>query len=179
MEADWSVEIGPDLPSIDASWPGFVDLRVSTNAIDEIREAAQFPALRNALFLFNSGNSPVFTVKCDAWALDEGEIDPDEFGALRDEACVGFASYVDIVERDPMKFTSFQHHEQRAREVVTHLHALHLGAGRIDLVLRNAFVDGESGFGITLYAAGCGSDPESARKAWEAVLAAAVAATIA
>lgn len=179
MEADWSVEIGPELASIDASWPGFIDLQASTKAIGEIKEAAQYPALSNALFLFNAVSSPVFTVKCDAWALAADEIDPDEFDALRDEASVGFASYIDIVERDPMKFVSFRHHEQRARKVVAQLRALHLGAARIDLVLRNGFVNGESGFGITLYAAGCGSNPESARKAWEAVLAAAVAATTA
>lgn len=179
MEADWSVEIGPDLPCIDASWPGFVDLRASTRSIGEIKEAAQFPALRNALFLFNAANSPVFTVKCDAWTLAEDEIDPDEFGALHEEACAGFASYIDVVERDCARFVGFPHHEQRAREVVTRLRPLDLGASRMDLVLRKAFVNGESGFGFTLYAAGCGANPESARKAWEAVLAVTVAATIA
>lgn len=179
MEADWSVEVGPDLPFIDASGPGFVDLRASTKAIGEIKEVAQYPPLRNALLLFNSASSPLFTVKCDAWALAGDEIDPDEFAARRGEACTGFASYIDIVERDPGKFTNFQHHEQQMRNWIAHLRSLDLGPGRVDLVLRKAVVNGQSGFGITLYAAGCGANPESARKAWEAVLAAAVAAAIA
>ena len=30
VEADWSVEIGASLPMIDADWPGFVDLRLTS-----------------------------------------------------------------------------------------------------------------------------------------------------
>src|SRR5690242_15140068 len=107
MEADWSVEIGPGLPVIDAAWDGFVDLRSSPEKIHAIVEARQHPALREALLMLNGAGSPVFTTKCDCWRLPVAEIDPDEFGATREIARVGFASYIDVVERDPSRFASF------------------------------------------------------------------------
>jgi hypothetical protein len=179
MEADWSVEVGSGQHSIDASWEGFVDLQTSPHAINAIEEAIQHSALREALLSLNAEDSSVFTAKCDVWALVQEEIDPDEFGASHEEARVGFASYIDILERDPARFASFQFHEQQLRDIVSRLRMLALPQSRVDFVLRSATVKEQNGYGFTLYAAGCGSNEADAYSAWQAVLAAVVAATIA
>ena len=179
MEADWSVEIGPGLPVIDVAWNGFIDLQSSPERTDEIEEARQHPAVREALLVLNSARSPLFTTKCDCWALSESEIDPDEFAATREMARVGFASYIDVVERDPFRFASFDLHEKRVRELASNLRKTDLLSGRVDVVVRAAVLKAQNGFGITLYAAGCGATEGSAYVAWQAVLGAAIAATIA
>jgi hypothetical protein len=178
MEADWSVEIGPGLPSIEASWDGFVDLRASPHTINCVAEAAQHPALRDALQTLNAEDSPLITTKCDTWPLAGEEIDPYEFGATDEEAVVGFASYIDILDRNAYS-ASLSFHEQHLRQLTSHLRELDLGNCRVEFVVRAAVSESESGFGITLYAAGCGADNAIAYASWQAVLPAAVAATIA
>lgn len=178
MEADWSVEIGSDLPVMDAAWDGLVDLRSSPEKVDEIEEARRKPAMREALLVLNSNDSPVFTTKCDCWTLSEAEIDPDEFAASRENARLGFASYVDIVDRDRARFTSFDTHEQWARAMTEVMHALDVHQGRVDVVVRAAVLHAQNGFGVTIYAAGCGAREADACAAWRAVLAAVAAATI-
>ena len=178
MEADWSVEIGPGLSCIEGSWADFVDLRTSPHAIDALEEARHH-ALRTALVEFNANDSPVFTSKCDTWGLAGEEIDPDEFAASVDNARVGFASYLDVLQRDATQFSSFEFHERRGRYLVNHLRLLAVEHGRVDIVLRAAVTKEGSGYGLTLYAAGCGADEASAYTAWQTLLAAVVAATIA
>jgi hypothetical protein len=179
MEADWSAEIGADLPVIDATWDGFVDLRSSPEKIDEIEEARQHPVMREVLLMLNSAGSPVFTTKCDCWRLPEAEIDLDEFAATHETVRAGFASYIDIVERDSVRFASFKLHEHWERETASSLRKINLFSGRVDVVLRSAVFCEQPGFGITLYAAGCGSSESEADAAWGRMLVAAVAATIA
>ena len=178
MEADWAVKIGTDLPVIDGSWEGFVDLQTSPQMIGMVAEA-QHPALRTALLALNSASSLLWTTKCDAWTIADHEIDPDEFDASERHARVGLSSYIDILERDAARFISFEFHEQRVRDISTHLRSLALRDGRVDLVVRAASWKEQSGYGFTLYAAGCGTSESTAYAAWQAVLVAAVAATIA
>lgn len=179
MEADWSVEIGPDSACIDDSWEGFIDLRSSPDAVESVIEATGHLALREALLALNCDKSPVFTTKCDTWNLADNEIDPDEFNARKEDARVGFASYIDIRERNPTRFASFEFHEQRARDIAERLQTIDLPQGRVDIVVRAAVSNRSEGYGLTLYAAGCGSTVENAVAAWQAVLPATVAATIA
>ncbi|MGC2618847.1 MAG: hypothetical protein WA414_07370 [Acidobacteriaceae bacterium] len=185
MEADWSAEIGPDLPIIDADWPGFVELRNHPEALLEIPEAAPFPALRDALTALNATDSPLLTAKCDIWTVNPDELDSSEFDFPPAEASTGIAcytgraSYLDMLIRDPALAQSFAHHESWVRAAVHHLRTLPITHGRVDLIVRAAVRDGQSGFGVTLYAAGCGRDTASAQTAWEAVVRAAVTVTIA
>jgi hypothetical protein len=178
MEADWSVEAGPQLDIIDAGWAGFVDLRREPDAVMRIGEAARYDPLRVALAELNAAESPLFTVKCDVWGLAENEIDPDEFGAAAGAAQAGMASYVDVLAREPGLYASFARHQAWAQAVVLRLREYPIAQGRVDLVVRSAQAGGAEGFGITLYAAGCGSESAAAQAAWEAVLRAAVTATI-
>jgi hypothetical protein len=178
MEADWSVEVGPQLDVIDADWTGFVDLRAKPEAAEQIPEAARYRPLADALVALNAADSPLFTAKCDVWGLAENEIDPDEFDAAAGEAHAGMACYVDVLAREPGLFASFARHEAWAQAVVDRLRGAEIAQGRVDLVVRGARACGAEGFGVTLYAAGCGRDSAAAQTAWEAVLGAAVTATI-
>jgi hypothetical protein len=184
MEVDWAAEVGPDLPSIDVPWEGFIDLRQATQTGAEqsvsqgVEEAAAHPALRDALVALNSHASPVFTSKCDAWTMPGSEIDRDEFSALAADAQGGFASYIDVLLRDVTNFASFEFHKRWARSLATHLRIPAIPNGRVDFILRTGTVDREPGYGLTLYAAGCGADAARAYAAWQTVLAAAVTATI-
>ena len=186
MEADWAAEISPDLPCITVPWnisgsisgEGFIDLRHNSAAIDDIEEAATHPALREALLTLNSTASPLFTAKCDLWTLSQSEIDPDEFASSPENAQYGTASYIDVLCRDLSACASFEFHERWARRLTDLLRARDLSHGRVEIVLRPSLVDENSGFGLTLYAAGCGASPLDAHHSWQTVLSAAVAATI-
>ena len=178
MEADWAAEVGPDLPSIDVPWEGFVDLRLVPFAPPTLAEAAAHRAIAEALATLNALQSSVFTVKCDVWKLTRCEIDPDEFAADAEDAREGFASYLDILRLDHAAFASFELHERWARRLTERLRNIALANGRVDLVIRPASVNSSSGYGLTLYAAGCGTDETAACASWEAVLSAAVTATI-
>src|SRR5580658_9171216 len=153
MEADWAAEIGADLPSIDVPWECFVDLRDAPSAAAAVEEAIDHPALREALLTLNSKASPVFTTKCDVWTLSSSEIDHDEFASHFENAQEGFASYIDILQRDPDQFASFDFHERWSRSLTHHLQDLTLSNGRAEIVIRPANVDASPGYGLTLYAA--------------------------
>jgi hypothetical protein len=178
VEADWSVEIGAGLAVIEADWPGFVDVRRHPFRLAEIAEANAYPALRDVLIELNDPFSRMFSVKSDVWALETGEIDADEFGCTVSETRAGLASYVDLVLLDDLLFSAFAWHERWVRAATDRLHVLELSGGRVELVVRVAVVGGREGFGVTLYAAGCGVDTQAARRAWQQVLSASAAATI-
>src|SRR5271155_1309233 len=109
MLSEWSAECAPDDPTLEVPWSDpanptshFVDLRENPYDVDHLPEAERFPPLMHALRALNAARSPVFTAKCDAWPLDEKELD-----ALRanldinaDEAPAGFGSYIDILWRE-------------------------------------------------------------------------------
>jgi hypothetical protein len=178
MEADWSVEVGPQLDRIDGDWDGLVDLRHDPATVAQVGEAVRYRPLAEALAALNAADSPLFTVKSDVWGLAENEIDADEFDARAGAAQAGMACYIDVIAREPGLYASFARHEAWAQAVVDRLRGCAVAQGRVDLVVRGARAGGEEGFGITLYAAGCGGDSAAAQTAWEAVLRAAVAATI-
>lgn len=178
MEADWAAEIGPRLDRIDVDWPGFIDLRRNPGAVDSISETAGAPEVRAALALLNAPDSPVFTCKCDCWSLPSDDLDPREYDYPPEATFVGVAAYVDVVARDPEVFVSFDRHERWARSAALRLRQEEMANGRADLVIRPA-LDGEAaGFGLTLYAAGCGLDASAAEAARDRILRAAIAATM-
>ena len=179
MEADWSVELGAGLPVIDADWPGFVDLRRNPELVDSIPEAAAELVLREALAILNAAGSLVYTCKCDVWVLSAEEIDPDEFGCAAGHTCAtGLASWIDVIARDPRLFASFEAHEAWMRGATEMVRAESASCSRVEWVVRSALAGGRDGFGITVYAAGCGSDTKAAHAAWERAVRAAAAATM-
>lgn len=179
MEADWAVEIGPHAPIIVVPWEGFVDLRLKPlAAVEEISEAADHPPLRDALVRLNSATSDLFTSKCDAWWLNQEEIDTYEFGAQLETPRFGYASYIDVLFVHSEKFRSFPLHEQFVRRLTEELRTLEHSNCRVDLVVRSATFNSSSGYGVTLYAAGCGKNQFLAQLSWQRVLQTTVKATM-
>jgi len=200
MVADWSVECSAEDPVLVVPWsvaasvseagePGghiaadFVDLRENPYDLDQIPEAEQYPPLMQALRALNAPRSPVFTAKCDAWPLDE-----EELNGLRSEleirpdgleaAAVGFASYIDLVWRDRTVFASFHQSEQLLHRLTRLAALLDQPQAMLDCVLRPAMVDltgPQEGFAISLYVKALAADADAARQEWAAALEAVVA----
>lgn len=178
MEADWAVEVGGGAARIEADWAGLVNLRKDAALVDRIAEAGAHRPLRAALLEMNRADSPVFTSKCDVWELAAEAIDPREFECVPEEARAGLASYIDGIARGAEMFASFEAHEAWVRRVTLALRAAPMRRGRVDLVVRAARMNGADGFGVTIYAAGCGVDSPAAEAAWGEILRAAVMATM-
>jgi hypothetical protein len=178
MEADWSVEIGPDLPVITVPWEGFVDLRHTPSLTNSLEETVATPALAQALITLNSASSPVFTSKCDLWLLGPDEIDPLEFEAGREEAQQGIACYIDIVGRSAGLFTSFVEHEAWVRAATAELRDTLLPQAHAELVVRQSYVNDLEGFAVTLYTAACGATEADAQSVFRAVLETAITITM-
>jgi hypothetical protein len=178
MEADWEAQVGPELPVIQPSWEGFVDLRRDPVAIRDIPDAARYPAMARALTILNGDESSFFTAKSDVWSVPEVDIDPYEFAADRGDTRAGIASYIDVVEFEAANFASYSWHEHRARNLIADLRDTPVRNGRVDVVIRAALAGEREGYGFTLYTAGCGDDEAAAIAHWESVLNAAVAATM-
>lgn len=177
MQADWSVEIGADLPSIIVPWrdpdsgSGFIDLRGHPEAVDELSEAREYPALGLALSLLNAPDSQTFTSKCDAWRVAEDELSSLDIDDAEPETEFAIAAYVDVVLREAVDFASFQLHENWLRRLTHELRALPAMSALVDLTLRWAQVEDNEGFGVTIHVTGYGRDEATALEAWYAALA--------
>jgi hypothetical protein len=183
MEADWTVALAAGDPVITVPWATsgddmrkcrFVDLRLGSERIDEIEEAGSKPALRSALLLLNAATSPLWTAKCDAWnsSVDEGAepFDPYEMAAESGDTAFGAGSYVDLLARDASFLASFERQERWIRAVTEVLRSTPASAARVELVLRRAEVEGASGFAVTWFVEGCGSNAQSAGQRWAGAL---------
>jgi hypothetical protein len=181
MLSEWTAECGTHDPFIEVPWHSedgalrWVDLRTDPDALDEIREADDHPALLAALRTLNAARSPAFTSKCDVWVMDK-----EELSALRDElmlddgvAEAGMACYIDLLWRERGVFASRHRAEQRMHRIDRMARDLPFNLAKVECVLRHAVVDLESvqeGYGITLYVKGCGVDELEAEERWGAAL---------
>lgn len=190
MLAEWSVECGEDDPVLVVPWSSpddsercaFVDLRENPYDLDRVPEAEQHPALLQALRALNAQRSPVFTAKCDAWAMSADEcstlvIDLD-LPAFATQLA-GFASYIDLLFRDRTLFVSFHAQEQRMMRLERLLAPLQQPDAKTECVLRPAFVDlpgasPQEGFAISLYVLALAGDAAHAYECWQMTLSAVV-----
>jgi hypothetical protein len=174
MDADWSVELGHDDPSLEFPWsvpggaPGFVDLAQHPEAVCEIPEATQYSELAWFLLELNGKFSPWLTAKCDVWV-------ENELGEAEDvyDAKLKMCSYVDVVRcNEPERF-SFEKHEQWVKLATTRLRSIGLPIA-CELIVRRCWYSASSapddepvaGFYITLYLFGYGNDEVDARVRW-------------
>jgi len=175
MEADWEFEAGGGAPVIDACWPGLVDLRRAPERARELPEAAQLPALAEALARLNAAASPVWTSKCDFWPrLEAGEFDPDELDAP--SGCVAHAMgcYIDLLPRAGRQWLSAELAAAAGKRICGLLRAVPLRCCRADLVIRRAVVTPDSTgveLGITAYLTSCGASSAEASRSLETALA--------
>jgi hypothetical protein len=178
MEADWEFEVGPDAaglaaPVIEAHWAEFVDLRDHPESAEHLPEAAQFPALGEALARLNAADSLVWTSKCDFWPhLEPGEFDPEELDALPGSSTHAMGCYIDLLPRSDQQWALPAMAEKACKRICGLLHAVPLGCCRADLVIRRVFItpDGMD-LGITAYLTSCGESSAAAAEALEAALA--------
>ena len=186
MLSDWSAECSHDDPMLVVPWESpddpalrFIDLRENPYDLDHIPEAEQHPALLQALRALNATRSPVFTAKCDAWTMDEDELDAarDVLAVPAAEAANGFTSYLDLIWRDRSTFLSAPQQQHRLDRLTRLLVPLDHPFAMVECILRPALVDltgPQEGFAITLYVKAVGTDPPHAYQHWTAALAAVV-----
>jgi len=186
MLAEWAVECGADDPVLVVPWssdqpggPRFVDLRVNPYDLDQIPEAEAHPPLLQALRALNAARSPVFTAKCDAWPMDEDELDAARLnlGLSAAESSHGFMSYIDLVWRERTIFVSFHQQEQRLHRLVRLLDQVEHPASVVEAILRPALVDltgPQEGFAVSLYLKALGTDSSEACEQWGRALEAVV-----
>jgi hypothetical protein len=184
MEADWEFEVGPDAaglaaPVIDACWPGLVDLRRTPERAWHLPEAAQLPALAEALAKLNAAASPVWSSKCDVWPhLEADEFDPGELDAPPGCAAHAMGCYIDLLPRSDRPWVLPELAAAACKRVCGLLCAVPLRCCRADLVIRRAVItlnptDPEQmELGITAYLTSCGESSAEAARTLQAALAA-------
>jgi hypothetical protein len=174
MEADWEVEVGGDAPVIEAQWPGFVDLRRGPERAWYLPEAAQLPALAEALARLNAAASPVWTSKCDFWPhLESDEFEPDELDAPPGCAAHAMGCYIDLLPKSSRQWLFPAMAASACKHVCSRQRAVPLRCCRLDLVIRQAFATPElMGLGITAYLTACGESQAEAATVLQTALAA-------
>jgi hypothetical protein len=172
LEADWEVEIGGDAPVIDAAWAGLVDLRHSPQLAYQLPEAMDFPSVARVLMCLNAAGSPVWTSKCDVWAMPGAEqLDPDELGSTAEDLRHAWGCYIDLLPRSSSQWNTQETAVSWCKGIIERLHAIPLGCARIDLIVRHAAIAGDAlDTGITAYGIGCGNSLEAAMVSLERAL---------
>jgi len=184
MLTDWSIECGSDDPVLVVPWQAeggaypFVDLRLDPDA--EVPEAETHPPLMQALRSLNAARSPVFTAKCDTWAMTEEEIHPLrlELDFTEEDSAAGFASYIDLLFRDRAIFASMHRQQQVVQRIARYAEKVDAPNAVLELTLRPALLDltgPQEGFATTLYIKAIGADAGDAWQHWSRALSAAVA----
>ena len=181
MEADWEFDLGGGAPVIDALWPGFVDLRWTSQSAGDraprlctLPETAQLPCLAAALEKLNAEHSPVWTSKCDFWPeLQADEFDPDELDASGGSFAHAAGCYIDLLPKREEQWPFPESIAASCRYLCARLHTFPLRCCRVDLMIRRAQIaSGQLDLGITIYFTACGPTPAEAMQTLEAALAA-------
>jgi hypothetical protein len=184
MLYEWSAECAEDDPVLVVPWSDpadasgncrFIDLRENPYDLDHLPEVEQHPPLMHALRALNAPRSPVFTAKCDAWPLDEQELEHLrlELDLTTEDAPAGFSGYIDILWRERSVFTSFHQQEQMLHRLTRHAASLHHPYAMLECIIRPALVDlagPQEGFAVSLYVKAVGHDPQAAKETWAAAL---------
>ena len=179
MEADWEFELGGDAPVIDALWPGFVDLRWTSQSSGDraarlrtLPEPTQLPCLAATLEKLNAEHSPVWTSKCDFWpALLADEFDRDELDAPAGSFAHAAGCYIDLLPKSDRQRQFPKSIAASCRYLCARLHTFLLRCCRVDLIIRRAQIEpGQLDLGITTYITACGPTPAEAMRTLEAAL---------
>ncbi len=190
MDADFSIELGREDPVLDFPWKdpagklAYVDLKRHPKLMARIKEAEEFPELKEFLRVMNSARSMVETAKCDAWATTELSPEEEVYDASHK-----FVSYVDAVfsnidvRQSSLRESSLLQsslreslpaHERFARKLVELLRRVPETPSAAEVCVRRCYFgeDGgvREGFYCTLYVSGYGNDSASARQNWGVAL---------
>ncbi len=112
----------------------YYDLKTSPELIWQIPEAVAYPEIRTFLTRINAPGSPFETAKCDVW--ESQDITPEEeiFGADQK-----FVSYIDLIFVDETARSSFEKHEEFAKNLCLLLGRAPDIAATIELVIRRCY----------------------------------------
>lgn len=186
MEADFSVELGPDAPALELPWQDpdgqvhYVELYCEcgdrdslASKVDRIPEARQFPALRQFLIDVNSQSSAWQTAKCDVWT-DKTAPEENLYGA-------GFThnSYVDLALATPNAAlrSNLDIHYCAARELAKMMEANEAQDAYAEIVVRRCYFhctddpdESDDGYCLTLFLNAYGAAPEAAATCWASTM---------
>jgi hypothetical protein len=166
LEADWEIELLSDSPVIDACWPGFVDLRLAPERVNELSEANELQALAVTLVRLNAEVSPVWTAKCDLWKVEA--FDPYELDALLESAdnASAAACYIDLLPRSDQQWHLPVKAVAACKHLCAELHVVPLRNCRADLIIRRAVIAQvvDNNLGVTAYLTACGATPNDATR---------------
>jgi hypothetical protein len=189
VETDWSVAASADDPVIETGWSdaasglGWVDLRVDGDTqrsrIAQLPEAAQSPAMTEALVLLNASHGLLMTTKCDRWPLSDHE--RAELAEELDSAvpASGYGSYIDVLMAHAVPMGDFLLHEEWARSTARRCAVLDIQEARLELLVRPAHHEKMWGYGMTVYCYAGGMDELRAERTWGMALSAIIPALIA
>ena len=191
MDADFSIELGPEAPALELPWRdpdgrlAYVDLRSDPGQIERIPEAQRSPALGKFLVEVNLPQSPWQTAKCDVWA-EAVERAENLYDAAFAQSC-----YVDLVLAVQYKALrdGLELHERLARQIGQLMEANEALEATAEIVVRRCYFhceiaaeesgDGDcnasadtsdAGYCLTLYLSGYGDCAEAAARSWEQAL---------
>lgn len=183
MQADYSVELGREAPALELPWSSedgsarYYDLKSHPDLVLQIPEALGSPELSAFLTRINAAGFPLQTAKCDLWYSEELAAEEEEILG----AAGKFVSYVDLVftelvltEKDAQRRSSFEEHEQLAKDLCSLLKRAPEIPANVELVIRRAYfhrqTESDDGFCITTYVSGFGADEAEARGRWSIAL---------
>ena len=177
MDVDFSVELGTDDPILTVPWSApecglhYVDLKLHPELLVEVEEVRSNAEFGEFLVSINHPDSNLESAKCDAWY--EAELGRHEqIEAQIYEATEKCGSYVDIFFSRRNARSSFEQHEDFARQTKLLLEAESELAARVELNLRRAYFESEpdaeleEGFYFTCYVFGYGRNEDEARSNW-------------
>ncbi len=175
MQADFSVELGADDPTLEFPWSSpdgrhrYFDLKNHPDLLKSVLEAAAQPALREFLASLNSRASCLQTVKCDAWFTRDLNEEELIYGAP-----AKFGSYVDVIFAAGEPRFSFPQHEDFAQRLAALLKKAPEIPAAVEFIIRRCYfhLDAEprDGFYLTCYCFGYGEDESDSRKRWTIAL---------
>lgn len=140
MQADYSVEFGPDDPVLEIPWHSadatvrYYDLKGRPDLVRNLPEAQDNPELAAFLTRVNAASFPLQTAKCDTWFSQGFSAEEEIFGAK-----CKFTSYIDLLFADEAPRVSFDRHEELAKKLCDLLHHVPEMAAAVDLIIRRCF----------------------------------------
>jgi hypothetical protein len=169
MQADFSVELGPDDDVLDFPWKDpagrwcYYNLKDRPELLLETEEPRQFPELGEFLVTANLSAGKFESAKCDVWFTTEMNVEDEIFGAE-----IKFGSYVDILFSDHALRLAFEAHKKLAQSLAALLKRVPEIPAAAEFIVRRCFYSGgkTSGFYITFYLFGYGDDEAQARQRW-------------
>ena len=178
MQADYAVELGREDPALELPWQSedgssrYYDLKRHPDLVLQIPEAAREPELSAFLSRVNAPQSPLQSAKCDAWYSQEISPEEEIFGEAGK-----LVSYVDLIFADDGSRLSLDCHETLAKNLCALLKRAPEMSASVELVIRRCYyhlddnpTESSSGFSITTYVSGFGSDEAEARRRWSIAL---------